>query len=186
MDTRFTDKKKQNPIIAFFSKIYARFLKIRGTPNAIGLGFALGLFVGMTPFMGIQTPIAIFFAALFKWNKISSAAGVWISNPVSAPVIYGINFFIGAKIIGLKAAATPSEHAGFSLIKLIQGTPEILVAMIIGGIVTGIPLAVMGYFFSFSAVKKYQQDIKAKIAQKKEQRVSKKKKKKKVRHTTPS
>ena len=43
---------------------YERFLKIRGDPREIALGFALGLFIGMTPFMGFHTASAVFLAAL--------------------------------------------------------------------------------------------------------------------------
>ena len=52
--------------------------------------------------MGIQTVIALFFATLFKWNKISSAVGVWISNPFTAPFLYSLTYYVGAKIMGLR------------------------------------------------------------------------------------
>jgi uncharacterized protein (DUF2062 family) len=53
-------------------RAYERFVKIRGRPREIALGFALGVFIGMTPTIGIQMPIAVFFAALVKWSKISA------------------------------------------------------------------------------------------------------------------
>jgi uncharacterized protein (DUF2062 family) len=80
-------------------KIYERFLKIRGRPREIALGFALGLFIGMTPFMGIQMASAAFLAELFKWNKFSAATGAWITNPLTAPLIYSINYLIGARLL---------------------------------------------------------------------------------------
>ncbi len=76
---------KQSRWRRYLKRIYERFVKIRGDPHKIALGFSLGLFVGMSPSMGVQMPIAIFIAALLKWNKISSAAGVWITNPLTAP-----------------------------------------------------------------------------------------------------
>ena len=158
--------------------MYRRFLKIRGNPREIALGFALGLFVGMTPFMGFQTPIAVFFAAIFQWNKISSAAGVWISNPVTAPVIYGITYFVGAKITGLSLSENFNSINDINVFGLLKSTPEMLIAMILGGIITGIPIAVTGYFFSFSAVKRYQDDIKIKLAEKKKERAVRKQRKK--------
>ena len=60
---------------------YERFLKIRGNPRQIGLGFALGLFLGTTPFIGLHSIVAVVLAALFKWNKIAALSGAWISNP---------------------------------------------------------------------------------------------------------
>jgi hypothetical protein len=51
--------------------------------------------------MGFQTATAVFFAALFKWNKFSGAAGVWITNSVTAPFIYGMTYLVGAKMLGV-------------------------------------------------------------------------------------
>ena len=51
----------------------------------------------MTPTMGIQMPIAIFFAAMLKWSKISAAFGVWITNPLTSPFIYGLTYIVDAK-----------------------------------------------------------------------------------------
>ncbi|MDZ7777337.1 MAG: DUF2062 domain-containing protein [Bacteroidales bacterium] len=73
MVTRYGSKLAQA-----YKKAYERFLRIRGTPQEIALGFALGLFVGMSPFLGFHMAIAVFLAALFEWNKISAAVGVWI------------------------------------------------------------------------------------------------------------
>ena len=174
-----------NKALTSLKKGYRRFLKIRGHPNEIALGLALGLFVGMTPSMGFHTAIAVFIAALFKWNKISAAVGVWITNPLTAPFIYSVNYFIGAKLIGLQKVYLLSEVHGFTKIyKIMLKAPEIFWALTIGGIVLGLPLAVAGYYFSFSVVQKYQDDIKEKLAkskeklaEKKEMRIKKKQKK---------
>jgi uncharacterized protein (DUF2062 family) len=172
-------------VLTSLKKGYRRFLKIRGHPNEIALGLALGLFVGMTPSMGFHTAIAVFLAALFKWNKISAAVGVWVTNPLTAAVIYYVNYFIGAKFIGLQKVYLFSEAHGFTKIyKIMLKAPEIFWALTIGGIVLGLPLAVAGYYFSYSVVQKYQDDIKEKLAkskkklaQKKEIRIMKKRKK---------
>jgi len=74
-----------------------------------------------------------------------------------------------------------------------EKAPKIFGAMTLGGVVLGLPLAVVGYYFTFFTVQKYQTEIKAKIVEKKDQLIEKtrkrrekkagkkKKKKKKVR-----
>ena len=147
---------------------YERFLKIHGHPREIALGFALGLFVGMTPFMGFQMLIAVFFATLFKANKISAAAAVWISNPLTAPVLYSITYLTGAKICGFSKINTPPPYLDTSTLwALLQRTPHVLTMMIVGGVVLGLPLAIAGFFFSYQAVSKYQLEIKQKLRRKK-------------------
>lgn len=154
---------------------YDRFLKIRGEPHDIALGFSLGLFVGMTPFMGFQTIIVLTIAALFKANKIAAAAAVWISNPLTAPVLYGITYITGAKVFGLSKISPPPVHLeNISLLSLFQKAPHVLNMMIVGGVVLGIPLAIGGYLFAIKTVTKYRQDIKKKLSLRKKEKAKKK------------
>ncbi|MGD8291566.1 MAG: DUF2062 domain-containing protein [Desulfobacterales bacterium] len=158
-------------------RIYERLIKIRGRPREISLGFALGIFIGMTPTMGIQMPIAVFVAALFKWSKISAAFGVWITNPFTAPFIYGITYFVGAKLLGLKATLILPEAFTWSIIKeMLKKAPVIFGAMTLGGILIGIPLAVLSYYLLFAAIKKYQESVKKKVAAQKARLVGTKEK----------
>ena len=67
-----------------FRYLYLRFIRLRGTAEEVARGMALGVFIGLTPTMGIQMPLAFFFAMLLKENKIAAVIGVWISNPMTA------------------------------------------------------------------------------------------------------
>lgn len=164
-----SSKTGGNRLFGSITKAYERFLKIRGNPNEIALGFALGLFVGMAPCMGVQTIIAVFFASLFKWNKFSAAVGVWISNPISAPFLYGFTFYIGSLFTGITSSFSATDVFDFQyLYQIIINAPGIFWALTIGGVVTGLPVALIGYYLSYGAVKKYQDDIKKKIAEKKQ------------------
>jgi uncharacterized protein (DUF2062 family) len=162
---------------------YERFLKIRGTPREIGLGFALGVFLAFSPTMGAQMAIAVFVAALLKWNKLSAAVGVWVSNPLTAPLLYTLTYLTGAWIlqIGNKPPSATALESPSAFITLLQKTPDILYALLLGGVILGLPAAMAGYLFAYTAVKKYQDDIKAKLAARKARRAQKKKKKGKPR-----
>jgi uncharacterized protein (DUF2062 family) len=158
----------------YLYKPYERFLKIRGNPREIALGFALGLFVGMTPFMGLHMAIAIPLAALFKWNKFSSALAVWITNPLTAPFIYSLTYYVGARLTSFRSDVQLAgiDHTG--LISFLQKAPEVMLAMIIGGAVVGLPLAMAGYYFSYAAITKYRKTLKERLAEKKERLLEKK------------
>jgi uncharacterized protein len=149
-------------------KAYYRFLKIRGNPREIALGFALGVFVGMTPFMGLHTAIAVPLAALLKWNKFSAALAVWISNPLSAPAIYGITYYTGEKILFIQEGyKLPAEFSIDALFYTLRSAPEIIGILTVGGIVTGLPLAALGYYFSLKAILEYRESIRRKLEEKK-------------------
>ncbi len=174
---KFRNKKKLTVKISLIlRKFYRRFIKIQDEPRKIAFGFALGLFIGLSPAIGFHTIIAVFFAALFSWNKISAAIGVWISNPVTAPILYSVTYLLGLNLLGHeKHPGSPSGLVIHSFTALFQRAPETLWAMILGGIIIGLPIAVIGYLFAFSAVKGYQEKIKLRLARHREKPDKKKK-----------
>ena len=186
MGKRDLDHQSQNnksSLRISLKKVYERFIKIRGDPRNIALGFALGLFVGMSPTFGFQTAIAIFLAALFKWNKISAAIGVWITNPVTTPFIYGMTYLAGVKILGMNKANNPIAEFNIDTIgQILHKAPGIFWALTVGGVILGLPLAVAGYYFSYKVIARYQEDIKKKIAKQREKLASQKERIKKKVH----
>jgi uncharacterized protein (DUF2062 family) len=149
-------------------KAYHRFLKIRGNPREIALGLALGLFVGMTPFMGLHTAIAVPLAALCKWNKFSAALAVWVSNPLTAPFVYGLTYIVGAKVLFIQDGyKLPLEFNLDALFYTLRSAPEIIGILLVGGIVVGLPLAAGGYYFAFKAITEYRESIQRKLEEKK-------------------
>ncbi len=159
----------------FLKKTFDRFIRIRGTPREIALGFAMGIFISLTPTMGIQIWTALFLAALFKLNKIAAVAGVWITNPLTAPALYGMTYLTGAKILGFEKIQPFSLELSLSNLQtLIAKAPTVFGAMIVGGIAIGIPLAVLAYYLSFYLVRSYQPKVKARIARRKARRAESK------------
>lgn len=181
---------KKNILLAATQKFYRRFLKLRGDPRDIALGFALGLFIGMTPSIGFQMAIAATLAAFLKWDKISAAMGVWITNPFTAPFVYSVTYFVGSKIYGINKVYNPPDEITVSIAKnILTKSPGIFYSLTIGGIVLGIPLAIAGYFISYRLILRYQEYLKKKMAKQKEKlRINKeriKEKVKKYRHRKP-
>ena len=175
-------KEKRHPRHTL-RRLYERFVRIRGRPREIALGFALGLFIGLTPTMGIQMPIAVFGAAVFKWSKISAVFGVWITNPITAPFIYAATYFVGANLLGLETALNLPQELNWDLVRdMLSNAPLIFGALTVGGVLLGLPLAVLGYYLAFGAVHQYQQRVKEKVAaQKARLRVTGQKVKNKIR-----
>lgn len=130
---------------------HKQLVRLRGTPEQIAGGGAIGLFVAMTPTIGIQTYIAVPVAALFKVNIIAAAITVWVTNPVTAPFIYGFNYLLGAKLLGYPLKAPFFSNPSWET--LWHSGKGVFLAMSVGGILTGSVAAVAGYFFVLSLVK---------------------------------
>ncbi len=87
-----------------------RFIRLRGLPDEIAKGVALGIFIGMTPTFGFQMVLAIFFAYLLKENRFAALVGVWVTNPVTAPFIYAAEYECGRLLLGMERLALPNEY----------------------------------------------------------------------------
>lgn len=148
---------------------YRRFLAIRGEPREVAAGLALGVFIGMSPFMGLQLGTAVLLAALFRINKIAAGLGVFITNPVTAPFIYYLTYLAGSLFYHPESGSDPSAHmAAGTVLGLLEKAPDILLTLIIGGIVLGLPLAIVAYRVSLSAILTYREKLKEKLAKERE------------------
>jgi uncharacterized protein len=70
--------------------------KFRGSPQAIAGGFSLGLFLALTPTVGIQLVIAVFLATLFKLSRPAALVAVMVTNPLTVPPIFTFNYWVGS------------------------------------------------------------------------------------------
>lgn len=141
-------------------KLYRRFIKIKGAPREIALGFALGLMVGMTPFFGMHIILSIVLASLLGWSKISAIVGVNITNFATAPLIYPITLFVGNKLAGFSNNVQWRNSMSIENFWLmLKQSPMIILDLCVGGLVLGIPLAIIGYYLSFRAITLYRERL---------------------------
>jgi uncharacterized protein (DUF2062 family) len=126
-----------------------RFIRLRGLPEEIAKGIALGIFIGMTPTFGFQMLIAVFFAYLFRKNRLAAILGVWVTNPVTAPFIYAIEYEIGRILLGMERARLPLEFSWEAYADLGW---NIMYPLWVGGILIGIVLGLLSYFITLRIV----------------------------------
>lgn len=147
---------------------WVRLLKSPGAPREIAGGLALGLFVAMLPVMGAQMLVSLALAEVLRrifkirLSRVAAAAGVWLTNPVTAAPLYGLCWLIGRPIarLVLPAHLLAGADVQLSISDLTAAGPflvELLVGLTIGGILTGVPIAVAGYKLTLRAAHRYQQ-----------------------------
>jgi hypothetical protein len=129
-------------VIRQFKLNVVRFLRLRGAPDEIAKGLALGIFIGMTPTFGFQMVLAVFFALLLKENRLAAVLGVWITNPVTAPVIYALEYESGRLLLGMKHAHFPAELTAAAVRNLGW---EVLAPLCLGSLLFGILCAALSY-----------------------------------------
>jgi uncharacterized protein (DUF2062 family) len=146
--------------------LYDRFIRLHGSPEEIAWGAAVGFFVAMSPTMGFQTCLAVPIAAFFKINKVAAAATVWLTNPVTAPFIYGFNYMIGAKLLGYPLNAVFFSSPSWETFW--HASTGVLLSLIVGGALIGVVVGLAGYFLTLWMVRTAREKTR-RIRRKKEQ-----------------
>jgi uncharacterized protein (DUF2062 family) len=134
-------------------RLYQRFLKLRGDPHAIGMGLCLGFFVGMSPLMGLHSVIAVTVAAVFKWSKIAALIGVFVTNPLTAPLIYPLTYTLGAMVLGNPVSL---GAGGLDPGAVFHGSPQVLANLFVGGAIIGLAGGTVSYIVAIRAIRRYR------------------------------
>ncbi len=75
-------------------------LHIEDTPERTAAAFALGVFFGFSPFLGLHTILGIAFAFLLNLNRVAVLLGVYSNLPWIIAPYYAIVTMAGAKLTG--------------------------------------------------------------------------------------
>jgi hypothetical protein len=134
--------------------LYLRLLRLKGQPQEIAGGVAIGGFVGMTPTVPLHTVLAVLIALIFKKSKLAAALGVWVANPFFLPFIYFLDYKVGRLFTG---AESPSlAISNFSIANLVQLGWSISYPLLFGGVITGFLCAIPSYFITKRLILLYQ------------------------------
>lgn len=81
------------------------------TRRGVAEGLAIGLFIGCTPTMGVQIILTGLAAFLLRVNVPVAMVATLISNPLTAPVLYPLQYKLGVWLVGIPDV---DDLAGFS------------------------------------------------------------------------
>ncbi len=134
---------------------YLRLMRQNSSPKSLALALALGMFIGALPIMPFQTVVILFFAFFMRVNKLAAWLASCYSNAATMVPYYYFLFLIGK-------AVTPFDSVVFDpsqleMKQLIASGWEVFVVMFSGGLVFGIPAAILTYFLSLFIIRRYRQ-----------------------------
>jgi uncharacterized protein (DUF2062 family) len=87
-------------------------LHVHDTPERTAAAFALGVFLGFSPFLGLHTIVAIVLAFLLDLNRVAVLLGVYSNLPWIMAAYYAFTTMLGAAIVRVKLPPNFREHLG--------------------------------------------------------------------------
>jgi uncharacterized protein (DUF2062 family) len=142
-------------------KLYLRLMRHPGTPESVGRGVAVGFFSAFIVPAGHML-LAFPLAMLVRGAQGSAVLSTWIINPLSMPVVYPVQCYLGSFIIGrplsyalIKELVLDFHHnPSMQTIGALGG--ELTLSFFAGGLLLGSLMAVIGYFCTTEMVLRYR------------------------------
>lgn len=125
-------------------------------PKKIAVSFAVGVFIGMSPILGLHTVLGLLLAWLLRLNKFVTIVGVYITNPWTIVPIYTFATWAGARILGINCRIPLISWNDMTLISLMKDLKPFLLPFFFGTTVVGLVSALAGYFVVHYAVVRHR------------------------------
>lgn len=103
-------------------------------------GVAVGLFIGLTPTVGVQTVLMLGASALLRANFPAAFVASWLNNPVTFPAFYYAFIQLGQELLRFLPIRFPPRPG------LEEEIAEQTTALLLGSLAVATPVAILGYF----------------------------------------
>ncbi len=133
-------------------------LTVKGTPTELSLAFSIGVFIGMSPFLGLHTVLALAVASLFRLNKLVTLAGAYITNPWTILPIYTFGTWLGIKVMSHEELLQHIDFRGINVFNLMEFLGQLVVPFFVGTLLLGTISGLMAYFCVYALLKRLRKD----------------------------
>lgn len=86
--------------MAYIKGLVKKLLHIEDTPERTALAYAVGIFLGFSPFLGFHTLFGLAIAFLFGLNRVAILLGVWTNTPWWIVPFYMVATWVGMWVTG--------------------------------------------------------------------------------------
>ncbi len=124
------------------------------SPKKIALSFSLGVFIGLSPFLGMHTILGISAVWLFRTNKYVTIAGVYVTNPWTIVPIYTFSTWLGTKLLGVDNIIPQLKWHAISCLNLFNEVRFLLWPFIFGSMLVALVSSFVVYVVVYHAVVK--------------------------------
>ena len=142
-------------------------LHTHDTPQRTAAAYALGVFFGFSPFLGLHTLLGLIVAFAFGLNRVAVLLGIYSNLPWILPAYYSLATVIGAMILrvdvpdGLLKDLTESLAAASwgEFRTLAHGLTPLLWAYALGSTLGALALAAAAYRASLAMIVAHRQHL---------------------------
>jgi uncharacterized protein (DUF2062 family) len=102
-----TTQKRRRSLKRRWVQLLVQLMGRAETPERVAAAVALGVGVGLSPFIGFHFILAIVLAFCFRLNKLDTVLGSFAGNPWTLPPVYALGYRLGRAVLGFAPARVP-------------------------------------------------------------------------------
>jgi uncharacterized protein (DUF2062 family) len=133
-----------------------RLRRLSDTPHAVALGFAIGVFTAVTPFLGTHMVAAALLAWVIGGSVVAALLGTFVGNPLTYPLFWYSTYEVGNLMLRGRMVQKQIDLSGGIFQKSIDQLWPILKPMTLGSIPVGLALAALSYVLVKPMVEAYK------------------------------
>ena len=162
-------KKPRGKLNQLLRRLFRWLLTLRGSPESIGLGVAIGFFVAFSPLLGIHLILAIVLATVLNANRPAALTLIWLNNPATFVPVFALEYWVGSFFWPGPPVARVKQVLGETLERftsagffnfrehvhaVLELGRDIFIPMLIGGTLIGLLVGTAAYFPTVALVRK--------------------------------
>jgi uncharacterized protein len=128
-------------------------LHTHDTPQRTALAFAVGVFFGFSPMLGLHTVLGLAVAFAFNLNRVAALLGIYSNLPWILPAYYSLATLAGALILGVEVPPnllrdfqqSLSDRSWADFRQLGTALTPLLWAFVLGSTIGAVILAAIAY-----------------------------------------
>jgi uncharacterized protein (DUF2062 family) len=133
-----------------------RLRRLNDTPHAVALGFAVGVFSALTPFIGTHLVMAMLLAWVIGGSIVGAVLGTFFGNPLTYPLIWYATYRVGNFMLGGGAEPHEIDLSGGIFQSSLDQLWPILKPMALGSLPLGLAFASLSYVLVKPMVEAYK------------------------------
>jgi len=163
-----------------------RMRRLPDSPERICIGIAAGVYVSFLPIYGLHFLSAALVAWIFRGNILAALLGTFYGNPLTFPLMAAGGLELGGWLLDTEVRVSVTRVMGaiaraggeltdnlFSVFngeqahwtRLLRFWDEVYLPYMLGGLILGLPFAVLAYFVHLPLVRAYQRRRQKKLKQ---------------------
>lgn len=135
-------------------------LHTHDTPRRTAAAYALGVFFGFSPYLGLHTVLGLAFAFALNLNRVAVLLGVYSNLPWILPAYYSLATVAGAALLHVdlpptlvkELTAAVSEGSWAEFRRGAGALKPLLWAYFVGSTLGSIVLAILGYWLALGTI----------------------------------